>query len=114
MDTLGLKDNIDLKFAFDIMEEEILKMDPDFFQRQEPPQSSNLPIGFESSPMPVIEPPPVEEVPTIEQEPQVQPVSPVPPPPTPQNRPQRRSADPIGGLQSPSAERDERADALFE
>tara|TARA_R100001510_G_C7589368_1_gene159614 strand:+ start:236 stop:577 length:342 start_codon:yes stop_codon:yes gene_type:complete len=113
MDTLGLKDNIDLKFALDIMEEEILKMDPDFFKRQEPPQPSNLPIGFEQA---LIAPtaPPVEEVPTIEQEPQVQPVSPVPPPPTPQNRPQSRSVDPIGGLQSPSAERDERADALFE
>lgn len=105
----------DMQFIYDIMDEEIKKLDPSAVLEDEAMEPLDLPQGFEDQGAMAPPPPmPVEEVPTIEQEPQVQPVSPVPPPPTPQNRPQPRSVDPIGGLQSPSAGRDERADALFE
>ena len=105
----------DMQFIYDIMDEELKKLDPSAVLENEVMEPLDLPQGFEDQG--AMAPPssmPVEEVPTIEQEPQVQPVSPVPPPPTLQNRPQPRSVDPIGGLQSPSAGRDERADALFE
>ena len=104
----------DMQFIYDIMDKELKKLDPSAVLENEVMEPLDLPQGFENQEAMIPSPMPVEEVPTIEQEPQVQPVSPVPPPPTPQNRPQSRSVDPIGGLQSPSVERDERADALFE
>ncbi len=106
-----LKLKPDIQYLLEVFKEEGKKVNPNMqFGESETRQ---MPDGFENF-MPSSGPVPVEEVPTIEQEPQVQPVSPVSPPPAPQNRPQPRSADPIGGLQTPSAERDERADALFE
>ena len=101
----------DIQYLLEVFKEEGKRLNPNL--QFEKPETRQMPEGFDQFMAPSM-PAPVEEVPTIEQEPQVQPVSPVPPPPTPQNRPQPRSADPIGGLQSPSAGRDERADALFE
>ncbi len=118
MDTLGLRDDIDLRLVFDVMEEEILKMDPTFFDNDTPMEPLNLPEGFAGPPAPMAEPsimqPPVEEVPTIEQEPQVQPVPPSPQPPAPQRPAPAPPRDPMRGLQSGPVRKDTRADALFE